>query len=111
MVGAVAETGHQVDPEEIDKDNDRQQARSILQGAAAAGLRRKSTPRPSVHSRPRNGPTTISPIESLDRCALRRQQVEKRELLAGDAPPRRMGFADALGSRQRIVSRWIASSG
>ena len=50
---------------------------------------------------PGNGPRTISPIESLDRCALRRQQIEKHELLAGDAPRRgELEFADVRVSRQ-----------
>ncbi|MCJ1426599.1 hypothetical protein MMC29_004502 [Sticta canariensis] len=51
------------------------------------------------------------PINRLDRCALRRQQTKKPELLAGDATPRRVEFADVLVSRRRIVSRWIVSSG
>lgn len=51
------------------------------------------------------------PIEGLDRCALHRQQTKKPELLAGGAAPRGVEFADVLVSRQRIVSRWIVSSG
>lgn len=43
----------------------------------------------AFHSRPRKW-TKDNPPQSKawDRCALRRQQIEKRELLAGDAPSR-----------------------
>ncbi|MCJ1268649.1 hypothetical protein MMC22_008537 [Lobaria immixta] len=45
------------------------------------------------------------PIEGLDRCASHRQQIEKRKLLAGGAPPSKVQFAQKR--RWRIVSRWI----
>ncbi|MCJ1261092.1 hypothetical protein MMC22_000956 [Lobaria immixta] len=45
------------------------------------------------------------PIERSDRSAIRRQQIEKRELLADGGRPRRVEFAQT--HRCRIVFRWI----
>lgn len=47
------------------------------------------------------------PIERSDRFAMPRLQIEKRELLAGEARSIRVKFAEPLVSRSRIVSRWI----
>lgn len=47
------------------------------------------------------------PIEISDRYVTPRPQIEKGELLADEERPIKVGFAQPLISRRRIVSRWI----